>query len=165
MECGFMRVADFMEREVVTLNVGDRLDLADDVMRLGRIRHMPVLDQGRLVGVVSQRDLFRAAASTGLRLGASEQRRWLARLPVAEIMSRDLVTVAPDESIRHAADLMLIRKIGCLPVVADAGRLVGVLSETDCLRVLTALLACRESAAAVAGPADDVKRNVEHARG
>ena len=145
-----MYVADFMEREVVTLNVDDHLDLADDIMRLGRIRHMPVLDGGGLVGILSQRDLFRAAASTGLGLAGAAQRRWLARLCVREIMTPDVVTVTPHESVRHAAELMLIRKIGCVPVVEATGTLVGVLSETDCLRVLTTLLAWSEGAATTA---------------
>lgn len=161
---GLMRVADFMEREVVTLNVDDHLGLADDVMRFGRMRHMPVLDGGRLVGILSQRDLFRAAASTGLRLEGEAQRRWLARLSVAEIMTRDVVTVSPSESIRHAAELMLIRKIGCVPVVDEHGALSGVLSETDCLRVLTALLAYREGVATATTPSGpDPKRKADHA--
>jgi len=141
-----MRVSDFMERDVVTLYVGERLDLAGDVMHLGRIRHMPVMDGARLVGILSQRDLFRAAASTVLHLSAQAERDWLAQVPVAEVMTTDVVTTGPDESIRHAAELMLIRRVGCLPVVED-GKLLGLISESDCLRVLTALLAYRDGSA------------------
>ena len=143
---GTMLVADFMERQVVTLDVGERLDVADAVMRLGRIRHLPVVDQDRLVGVLSQRDLFRAAASSQLELAAEQNRAELARIRVAEVMVPDPVTIAPEDNIRYAADLMLIHRIGCLPVVRGRA-LVGLLSESDCLRVLTAVLAYREGVA------------------
>lgn len=145
-----MRVADFMERDVVTLDAAEHLDLADDVMRLGRIRHMPVVAGRRLVGILSQRDLFRAAASTVERLSADAERDWLAKLSVADAMTTDVVTIEPNEPIRHAVETMLIRRIGCLPVVAD-GCLVGLLSETDCLRVLAEVLAQADGAAGQEG--------------
>lgn len=144
-----MRVDDFMERDVVTLDCDERLDLAGDIMRLGRIRHMPVVAGDRLVGILSQRDLFRAAASTVLHLSSGAERDWLAQVPVAEVMTTEVVTTTPDESIRHAAELMLIRRIGCLPVL-ERDRLVGLLSESDCLRVLTAVLAYRDGSAGTA---------------
>jgi len=139
-------VADFMEREVATLNASDHLDLADDIMRLGRIRHMPVLADGVLVGILSQRDLFRAAASTTLQLRHDADRDFLAKILVSDVMTKDVIAVEPNESIRHAADIMLIRRIGCVPVV-EGVRLIGLLSESDCMRVLTAVLAYREGAA------------------
>lgn len=141
-----MLVGDFMERDVLTLHAGDFLNVADDVMRLRRVRHMPVLERGELTGILSQRDLFRAAASTAMGTREAESRDWLARVRVGDVMTRDVVTIDPDETVRHAAELMLIRRIGCLPVV-DNGRMVGLLSETDCLRVLTAVLAYREGVA------------------
>ncbi len=66
--CSGMLVRHLMQRDVATLSVADRLDLADDIMRLGRIRHLPVVDGTRLVGILSQRDLFRAATSSLLQL-------------------------------------------------------------------------------------------------
>ena len=70
-----------MQPEVVTLDASDSLSLADDVMRLGRIRHMPVVADGRLVGILSQRDLFRAAISSVLQFRPAAEREWLAQDP------------------------------------------------------------------------------------
>jgi CBS domain-containing protein len=100
---------------------------------------MPVLSDGKLVGILSQRDLFRAGISTVLRLRPSAEREWLAKIPVREVMTSPVITARPDMSVREAVQLMLDHKIGCLPVV-EKGELVGLLSETDCLRYLARLL-------------------------
>jgi len=134
-----MLVRDLMQREVVTLKVNDSLGLADDIMQLGRIRHMPVVLSGVVVGIVSQRDLYRAAVSSVLKLQRSAEREWLASIPVRNVMSPNVVTVAPDETIHGAVELMLRHRIGCLPVV-EHGKLVGLISETDCLRHLAHVL-------------------------
>jgi CBS domain-containing protein len=135
-----MLVSDLMAREVVTLDAGEKLDLAEGIMRLGRIRHLPVVSAGKLVGVLSQRDLFHAAISTVLQLRRSAERDWLATIPVREAMSEPVVTIAPQASLREAVELMAQKKIGCLPVV-DGTKLVGLLSESDCMQYLARLLA------------------------
>ena len=135
-----MRVRDLMETDVVTLEQDETLDLADQIMRLGRIRHMPVISNGRLVGMLSQRDLFRASISSVLHLRGAAETEWLAKIDVREAMTRPVTTIAPDASIREAVELMLETKVGCLPVV-DAGKIIGLLSESDCLRYLARLLA------------------------
>ncbi|MCK6556499.1 CBS domain-containing protein [Candidatus Binatia bacterium] len=139
-----MLVSDLMQREVATLEAADSLDLADDVMRLGRIRHMPVVSGERLVGILSQRDLFRAAVSSSLKMHRSAEREWLAKIPVRDVMTGTVVTVGPGATLAEAVRLMLDRRIGCLPVV-DQGRLIGLLSESDCLRHLARLLDISEA--------------------
>jgi CBS domain-containing membrane protein len=139
-----MIVRDLMESDVVSLDASDKLDLADDIMRLGRIRHMPVVAKGKLVGILSQRDLFRAGISSALNFRVSAERKWLAKIAVREVMTRDVVTVSPDTAVRDAVEQMLERRIGCLPVVAK-GKLVGLLSESDCLRYLARLLEISEA--------------------
>ncbi len=134
-----MRVADLMQAEPATLNADDHLDLADDIMRLGRIRHLPVVSGGALVGMLSQRDLYRAGLSSLLQLKYTAERDWLSKIPVKAVMATNVITIDPQASMRRAAARMLEHKIGCLPVVED-GRLVGLLSETDCLRFLTHVL-------------------------
>jgi CBS domain-containing protein len=129
-----------MSAEVVTLAVGEHLDLASDIMSLGRIRHMPVMAGERLVGIVSQRDLFRAAISSALALRPAAEREWLAKIRVEEVMTTPVLTAMPDWSLARAVQAMLDRGIGCLPVL-DGDRLVGLLSESDCLRQLSHLLA------------------------
>jgi len=149
MSVAYGVVSDVMEAEVVSLGSDDRLDLVEDIMRLGRIRHLPVLDEGRLVGLVSQRDLLAASLSRALDF-APEQRRSFARaVDVEEVMSRDLETVAPDTPLREAAERMLKAKVGCLPVVKPDGSLVGLLSESDLVRA--AFLAEADEAEAVEG--------------
>jgi CBS domain-containing protein len=127
-----MLVADVMTREVATLNRNDEVSLAGDVMELGRIRHMPVLDEdtGVLVGVLSQRDMFAGALARAFGYGSAAQRRILKTIPVKEVMSTEPVTTLPQTPLRDAARVMLERKIGCLPVVED-GKLVGILTESD----------------------------------
>jgi CBS domain-containing membrane protein len=134
-----MYVRDLMQSEVATLDASDRLDLADDIMRLGRIRHLPILSRGRLVGILSQRDLFRAAVSSVLQLARPAEREWLGAIQIAAVMTPDVVTVGPETPVRRAVTLMIDRKIGCLPVV-ERGQLVGLVSETDCLRYLAHVL-------------------------
>jgi CBS domain-containing protein len=136
MAAGALRVRDLMTPEVATLGRNDRLSLADDVMRLGRIRHMPVLDDDgeTLCGIVSQRDLFRGGLASALGYGERAKTTVLDALLVKEVMATDLVTIGPEAPIRDAAQLMMTRKIGCLPVV-DAGKLVGILTESDFLKL------------------------------
>ncbi len=133
-----------MQTQVVTLDAEDSLGLADDIMRLGRIRHMPVTARGRLVGILSQRDLFRAAISSVLEFRPGAEREWLAKIQIREVMSADVETVAPTATIHSAVERMLARRIGCLPVVESAA-LVGLLSETDCMRHLARLLDIAET--------------------
>jgi acetoin utilization protein AcuB len=136
---GELRVADAMQREVVTMAPEERLDLASDLMTLGRIRHIPVVTGGEVVGMLTQRDLFRAAISSVLELRPAAEREWLGKIHVNEVMTQPVVTGRAEWSLRRAVDLMIERRIGGLPVVEN-GQLVGLLSESDCLRLLAQLL-------------------------
>lgn len=131
-----MKVRDLMSPEVATVFRNDQLAIADDVMRLGRIRHTPVIDEetGEVVGVVSQRDLFRGALARALGYGQHAQQKMLGMLRVKDVMTTNPVTISPDAEIAEAARTMLERKIGCLPVVED-GKLVGILTESDFVRL------------------------------
>lgn len=127
-------VSDVMQTEVVSLGTGDRLDLVEDIMQLGRIRHLPVLEDSRLVGLVSNRDLLAASLSRALDFESPQRRSFARSVQVDEVMSRDLVTVEPSTPLREAAAILLRRQIGCLPVVKPDGTLVGLLSENDLVR-------------------------------
>jgi acetoin utilization protein AcuB len=128
-----------MQHDVVTLKLNDSLGLADDIMELARIRHLPVLSGSVVVGVVSQRDLYRAAVSSMLQMPRPTEREWLANIPVHGVMSANVFTIAPDAAVHTAVEMMLTHRIGCLPVV-EHGKLVGLVSETDCLRYWHAFL-------------------------
>ena len=127
-----LKVRDVMTSDPTTLKRNDKLTLADDIMRLGRVRHLPVVDDDGeiLVGIVTQRDLFRDALAQALGYGKHAQRKILDTLSVKDVMATEVVTTSPDTSLIEAARLLTERKIGCLPVV-DNGRLVGILTEGD----------------------------------
>lgn len=127
------RVRDIMQEKVITISRDESLSTAEDIMRLGGVRHMPVVHRGRLVGVVSERDLLRASLSNLTDFRHEERRAFLHGVDIARVMSHPAVTVAPDESIERAALTLADCKIGCLPVVEDE-RLIGIVTETDILR-------------------------------
>ena len=134
-----MQVWQLMSNNVVTLDAKGTLAVADDLMKLKRIRHLPVVDGDQLVGLVTQRDLFLAGVSSVLQFRRSAEKEWLGHIKIAEVMTRELVTVAPETDVEEAVARMLDRKIGCLPVVS-VGKLVGLVSETDLLRYLQRIL-------------------------
>ena len=125
-------VRDIMQRKVVTISVGDSLSTVEDIMTLGHVRHMPVVQAGRLVGVVSQRDLLRASLSALSDFGRDERRAFLQAVEIKKVMSAPAITIAPDASVQEAARVMAAHKIGCLPVT-ERGQLVGLVTETDLL--------------------------------
>ena len=126
-----LRVSDAMTRELETLDSNQRLTVAEDLMQQRRIRHLPVLnDDGDLVGIVSQRDLFFGALAWSMGQGKLAQEKALEAFPVKQVMHTDVVTIESDEPLSEAARLMADRKIGCLPVL-QAGKLVGILTEGD----------------------------------
>ena len=147
MNNGTERVRDLMKTELVTLCSDEHLRIASDLMNLTRVRHMPVVRGDQLVGILSQRDLFRAALSSVLQFGATAEREWLEKIRVAEAMTADVVTAGPEWSVRQAVEVMLERRIGCLPVVEN-DRLIGLISETDCLQLLRQMLCPAPSATA-----------------
>jgi CBS domain-containing protein len=151
-------VSEVMQKEVVTLRAEDRLDLAEDIMRLGRVRHMPVLEGDRLVGILSNRDLLAASLTRALSFEPSHRRAFMRAIDVRETMTKDVVSVGPDTPLAEAARIMVERQIGCLPVVKGEGRLLGLLTETDLLRA--AYLGDEEVEAVVVGRGETRRENV-----
>ena len=127
-----MKVKDLMVRDVATLDIGDELSLANDIMKLGRIRHLPVLEGKTLVGILSERDLFRSSLLEALGHEPTKTRDVMKAIRIQDIMVRKLITVSPEADIKEAVELMLKYKIGCVPVVAG-GELLGLVTETDIL--------------------------------
>lgn len=127
-----MKVKDLMVKEVATLDVEDELSLANDIMRLGRIRHLPVVSGDKVVGIISERDLFRSSLAQALGYGDKGSREVMKTLRIKDVMVKKVITVPPDMELKDAVALMVERKIGCLPVVEE-GRLVGLITETDIL--------------------------------
>lgn len=128
-----------MQLDVRTVDEAAHLDVADELMREEVIRHLPVLSGGKLVGMITQRDLLRAGLSSALRASPEMEQEWFAELPVRSIMTRRVLHAHPDADLGSALALMLRERVGCLPVVED-DRVIGLLSETDCLRHLAEAL-------------------------
>jgi predicted transcriptional regulator len=131
-------VREIMMGSPVTLKPDDTLDLANDVISLGRIRHIPIVDDGRLVGVITERDLIGAAASQIFGLKQKSKSALLKSVPIKEVMKKRVITVAPDTPIKDVAHLMVEKKIGCAPVVS-AGAVVGLVTTTDILKYVEGL--------------------------
>lgn len=126
-------VNEIMMSSPVTLKIEDILGLADDIMTLARIRHIPIIEGKRVVGILSQRDLFRSALVKAMGFKPAEQKDLLKSLHIQEVMSQPVITVTRETTVKRAARLMMEKKIGCLPVV-EGETLVGLVTETDILR-------------------------------
>ena len=127
------RVRDIMQEKIVTISAGEPHTTEEEIMTMGRERHMPVVHGGKLVGVVSERDLLRASLSSINTARAEERRAFLHVVEIARVMSTPPIVIHPNAAIQEAALIMAERKIGCLPVL-DGDALVGLLTETDILR-------------------------------
>ena len=139
-------VRDWMTEHLVTLSPEASVAEALTLCRKRRIRHIPILDEGRLVGIVSDRDL-RDASPT---LGDPERARILQEIRVADVMSREVITVDPQDSIENAAQQMYELKIESLPVVAEGAvagagstvgeeEVLGIVTSSDVMRALVTL--------------------------
>ncbi|HEY8368054.1 MAG TPA: CBS domain-containing protein [Thermodesulfobacteriota bacterium] len=128
-----MRVAQWMSRAPVTVTPDTPVSEAKQVMERQRIRHLPVVERDRLVGIVTDRDIRLNLPSPATSLSIWEINYLLARLTVGEVMTKQPITIEPDREATEAARLMLEHRIGALPVVEN-GALVGIVTETDLLR-------------------------------
>ena len=126
-------VREIMMGSPVTLKPEDTLDLANDIISLGRIRHIPVVKDGKLVGLLSERDLMGAAATEIFGLKQKRKSALLKTVLIKDVMKKRVISVKPDTPIKDAAHMMADKKIGCVPVIEN-GALVGLLTTTDILR-------------------------------
>jgi CBS domain-containing membrane protein len=136
-------VSDIMTREVLVLSEEDNLrQIAEGMDRLS-LRHLPVVDGTRLVGLVSHRDVLRLAVSALVAetpIGRAREQRLEENAFIAKVMTRDPVTVAPDTPLAEAANILVRSKFGCLPVVDRDHNLVGIVTEHDFLKLLVRVL-------------------------
>ncbi len=128
------RVKEIMTTNVVTISLDEKLDLVDEIMSNGDIRHMPVTKGGFVIGRLSQRDLLRAKLSTVIDFSEEDRKELLEATDVEKVMTHYVKFADPNEPIAHAAKRMLELKIGCLPVVGKEKGLLGLITETDVMR-------------------------------
>ena len=132
-----MLVKAWMNTHVITINEDTAMAKAPIIMKEKRIRTLPVVNKkGRLVGIVTDRDLKDASPSKATALNVYELNFLISKLKIKSIMTRDLIVVRPDETIEFAALLMLDNKISSLPVITQDGSLVGIITQTDIFRAL-----------------------------
>ncbi len=145
-----MLVQNWMTRNPTTIQADTPFLEARLILKEKKIRHLPVLDRGRLIGVVTERDLKEAAPSGATTLDVYEMNYLLMKMKVRDLIKRDPITIRPTNSVEKAALLMHDHKIGCLPVVDDAGTLVGLITETDLLGVMVEILGYKEKGTRIA---------------
>ena len=130
-----MFVADWMTRQVITVEPQESVARAMHIMRDKGIKHLPVVKDGRLAGVISDRDIKAYCPSKATALDVYEINYLLSKASVHEAMGARLLTIAPDAPVEEAAMMMLDENIGCLPVVSG-GTLAGIISDRDIFRAL-----------------------------
>jgi CBS domain-containing membrane protein len=135
-----MKVRELMSTDLVTLTEDETLADAERCMKRGRIRHLPVVRDAVLVGLVTHRDLLAASFSIFAEVDRDEQRRIFSTIPVKDIMHRRVAVVGLDRPVAEVARVLLKNKYGCLPVVDEKRRLVGLVTEADFLRLTVRLL-------------------------
>ena len=130
-----MRVRNWMTKVVVTVSGATRVREASDLMKTHKIRHLPVVEEGRLVGIISDRDLREVVPSQVATSKIETVQHFLDKIQVQLVMTKQVVGISPDGSLAKAADLMVRNKIGCLPVL-DGYALVGIITGSDILRAV-----------------------------
>jgi len=129
-------VRDWMTKKVITVDAHTTLPDAHRLMHNNKIRRLPVLDKGKLVGIVTRSDIREASPSDATTLSVWELHYLLSKLEVRNIMTPDPITIRANATIKEAATQMYTHKIGGLPVLGDDGKLVGIITESDIFRIL-----------------------------
>ena len=137
-----MNVWYWMTKKIFVVSPDDYLSEAMAIMRDQRVRHLPVLKNGKLKGIISDRDIKEYSPSKATALDVYELHYLLAKTKIKEIMKTRVVSTTPDTPIEEAAMLMMDENIGCLPVV-DGGNVVGIISDKDIFRALVDITGVR----------------------
>jgi acetoin utilization protein AcuB len=140
-----MLVRERMSHPVITIHPEMPVQEALKRMREEHIRRFPVVDQhGKLIGIVSERDLLHAAPSDATSLSIWEINYLLSRITVDKVMTREVITVSEDTPLEDAAGIMADNKIGGLPVIQN-GKVIGIITETDLFKIFLEMLGARET--------------------
>jgi len=129
-------VRDWMNTPVVTVSPTTPISSAHQIMKRNGIRRLPVVENDKLVGIITIGDIREASPSDATTLSIWELNYLWAQLTVEKVMSRKVITIKPDDSLIDAAELMLDHKVSGLPVVDSGDKLVGIVTESDIFRML-----------------------------
>ena len=138
-----MRIRDMMTKNPMTIDSQTLVLDAQKIMRENNIRRLPVVEKGKLVGIITHHDILEAAPSPATSLSVHELNYLLSKMKVKEIMKKNPVTLTPDTPFEEALRIGQEKKIGSFPVVEN-GKLVGIATESDIVRFLTRALGVRE---------------------
>jgi acetoin utilization protein AcuB len=134
-----MLVKDWMSQPVITVDVNDSMQTAMKLLKQHDIRMLPVLKNGKLIGIVTDRDLKRTSASDATTLEVHELLYLISTLKVEQIMTPNPITVPFDFTVEETAEVLLKHKISGVPVLDEKGSLAGVITQTDIFRVIISL--------------------------
>lgn len=138
-----MRIRDMMTRNPMTVDSETLVMDAQKIMKENNVRRLPVVDKGKLLGIVTKHDILEASPSPATSLSVHELNYLLSKMKVKEIMKKNPVTLTPDTPFEEALKIGQEKKIGSFPVVEN-GKLVGIATESDIVRFLTRALGVRE---------------------
>ena len=127
-----IKIVDVMTKNPLVMTPAETIGQADELMTENRIRQLPVVDEGALLGIITDRDIRSFLAQSALV--EPEERAKVLRTKVSEIMTAEPLTLAPDDDLREAVELLIDEKIGGIPVVDHAEGLVGIVTYVDVLR-------------------------------
>ena len=139
-----MLIREWMTQDVITVTPDTSMMKASKILKENRIRRLPVVDaEGRLIGIVSDRDIKEASPSKATTLDMHELYYLLSEIKVKDIMTRDPFTVRAEDTVETVALNMIEKRIGGLPVIDDGGKLVGIISDSDVFKVLITITGVR----------------------
>jgi acetoin utilization protein AcuB len=138
-----MRIKDMMTKNPITADSETLVVDAQRIMKENNIRRLPIVDKGKLVGIVTKHDLLEASPSPATSLSVFELNYLLSKMKVKEIMKKNPLTLTPDTPFEEALRLGQEKKIGSFPVVEN-GKLVGIATESDIIRFVTRVLGIKE---------------------
>lgn len=138
-----MRIRDMMTKNPVTVDSETLVMDAQKIMKENNVRRLPVVDKGKLLGIVTKHDILEASPSPATSLSVHELNYLLSKMKVKEIMKKNPLTLTPDTPFEEALKIGQEKKIGSFPVVEN-GKLVGIATESDIVRFLTRALGVRE---------------------
>ena len=134
-----MLVKDWMSKEVITVKPDDKMPDALAVMKGNNIRMLPVMNEGRLVGIVTDGDLKKASASDATTLEVKEYKSLLYTIEIKDIMTKDPITIPFNYMMEEAAEILLENQISGAPVVDDRDQVIGAITQTDLFKAMVSL--------------------------
>ena len=149
-----MFVGERMSHPIISISPDMPVHDALDMFKRERIRRAPVVKEGKLIGIVSDKDLLNASPSPATSLSVWEMNYLLSKITVSEVMTKKVLTVSEDTPIEEAARIMADNKIGGVPVMRD-GHVVGIITETDLFKIFLEFMGAREKGVRITALFDD----------